>query len=74
MHYVFECLGVRKKTGRPSHVDKQPEQTETFKKEFAELSQTYGTAVYFEDEMRTVALAVSASAVGLPAITVLSAG
>ena len=32
MHYVFECLGVKKKTGRPSHVDKQPQQAETFKK------------------------------------------
>jgi len=32
MHYVFECLGVKKKTGRPSHVDQQPQQAETFKK------------------------------------------
>jgi transposase len=32
MHYVFKCLGVKKKTGRPSHVDQQPEQTEAFKK------------------------------------------
>jgi transposase len=32
MHYVFECLGVKKKTGRPSHVDQQPEQAEVFKK------------------------------------------
>jgi transposase len=32
MHYVFGCLGVKKKTGRPSHVDQQPEQAEVFKK------------------------------------------
>src|SRR6476620_12272871 len=32
MHYVFKCLGVKKKTGRPSHVDQQPEQAEVFKK------------------------------------------
>jgi transposase len=32
MHYVFKCLGVKKKTGRPSHVDQQPEQAEAFKK------------------------------------------
>jgi len=32
MHYLFECLGVKKKTGRPSHVDQQPQQAETFKK------------------------------------------
>ena len=32
MHYVFECLGVRKKTGRPSHVNHQPQQAAAFKK------------------------------------------
>jgi transposase len=32
MHYVLKCLGVKKKTGRPSHVDQQPEQAEAFKK------------------------------------------
>ena len=32
MHYVFKCLGVKKKTGRPSHVDQQPGQAEVFKK------------------------------------------
>ena len=32
MHYVFECLGVKKKTGRPSHVDHQPQQAASFKK------------------------------------------
>jgi transposase len=32
MHYVFKCLGVKKKTGRPSHVDQQPAQAEAFKK------------------------------------------
>jgi transposase len=32
MHYIFKCLGVKKKTGRPSHVDQQPEQAEAFKK------------------------------------------
>jgi transposase len=32
MHYVFKCLGVKKKTGRPSHVDQQPQQAEAFKK------------------------------------------
>jgi transposase len=32
MHYVFKCLGVKKKTGRPSHVDQQPAQAEVFKK------------------------------------------
>jgi transposase len=32
MHYVFGCLGVKQKTGRPSHVDQQPEQAEVFKK------------------------------------------
>ena len=32
MHYVFECLGVKKKTGRPSHVDQQPAMAEAFKK------------------------------------------
>src|SRR3954468_11405479 len=26
MHYVFERLSIKKKTGRPSHVDKQPQQ------------------------------------------------
>jgi transposase len=31
MHYVFKCLGVKKKTGRSSHVDQQPEQAEVFK-------------------------------------------
>jgi transposase len=32
MHYVFDCLGVKKKTGRPSHVDQQPGQAAAFKK------------------------------------------
>jgi transposase len=32
MHYVFKCLGVKKKTGRPSHVNHQPQQAEVFKK------------------------------------------
>jgi len=32
MHYMFKCLGVKKKTGRPSHVDQQPELAEAFKK------------------------------------------
>jgi transposase len=32
MHYMFKCLGVKKKTGRPSHVDQQPQQAEAFKK------------------------------------------
>src|SRR4051812_25502849 len=32
MHYVFRALGIKKKTGRPSHVDKQPQLAETFKK------------------------------------------
>src|SRR4051795_8835016 len=31
MHYVLECLGVKKKTGLPSHADQQPHQAEMFK-------------------------------------------
>jgi hypothetical protein len=31
MHYVFKCL-EEKKTGRPPHVDQQPEQAAAFKK------------------------------------------
>lgn len=32
MHYVFKTLGVKKKTGRPSHVDKDESKAEAFKK------------------------------------------
>jgi len=32
MHYVFKSLKIKKKPGRPSHVEKDEEQVETFKK------------------------------------------
>jgi transposase len=32
MHYVFKSLRIKKKTGRPSHVAKDPLQADAFKK------------------------------------------
>ena len=32
MHYVFKALKIKKKTGRPSHIDKDQEKADVFKK------------------------------------------
>lgn len=35
MHYVFKALKLKKKTGRPSHVDKDEEKADVFKKKLS---------------------------------------
>jgi len=53
MLYVFKCLKVKKKTGRPQHEHKDHKGEQRFKKTLPALKQLYGKRIYMMDEMRS---------------------